>query len=309
MKMKAVLSIVVALALSAGMAMLFNSTTAEGARTATLTNLKGTVLVMKSGTTAWIAGTDRMALGEGDQIRTEGRSSAIVKMDDGSMMKVGPLAMMKVEALGRSGRDNKTNMGVEVGKTWNRVNRLSGDAKFDVSTPTAVAGVRGTYFSSEVEETTDSNFDVFDGAVEVSSASDPSQTVLVGANQRTSVDKGQNPNTPSAIPTEELESSKGGFSDAEATMAAYDMQIAVSPQTLQPGETATVSVQVFKNGQPNNQVATVKLTLSGSAKFVDSGSSEIELTTSESGSVTTTITSSEKETVTVSAELRIKVSK
>lgn len=309
MKMKAVLTVAfVALAII-GMSIARNSTTAQGARSATLTNIKGTVMVKKAGTGQWVAATDRMALNQGDELKTQGGSSAIIKMDDGSMMKIGPLAITKMSQLGRSGRDNKTNIGVDIGKTWNRVNRLSGDAKFDVTTPTAVAGVRGTYFSSEVAQTADSAFDVFDGSVEVASAKNPSQAVMVGANQRTTVAPGQTPAAPSTIPSKDLESSKSGFSDAEVTMAVYDMQISVSPQTLQPGQNATVSVQIFKNGQPANQAASVKLKLSGAAKFVDNGAGEMEVTTNDSGAATVSITSSEKETVTVSAELRIKVAK
>ena len=307
MKSKALIAAVVAVAFAACLSLVYNGTDAAGKRMATLTNVKGTVLVKAGGSSEWVQASDRMVINEGDEIKTRGGSSAILKMDDGSMMKVGPLASMKVEQLSKDGRNNRTEMGVEIGKTWNRVNRLTSDSKFNVKTPTAVAGVRGTYFSSEVEKTTDSTFDVFDGQIEVSSSSDPSSAVVVGENQRTQVAPGQTPSAPSDIPSNELDSD--GFSNAEAALATYDLQLSVSPQVVTPGEKATVSVQVFKNGQPDRKQYTMKLTLSGSATFVDSGSSELEVTTDDQGAATVEITSTEKETVTVSAELKIKVPK
>jgi len=309
MKSKALIAAIVAIVFTAGMALVYTSTGAAGKRMATLTNVKGTVLVKAAGSAEWVEGTDKMVINEGDEIKTRGGSSAIIKMDDGSMLKVGPLAAMKVDKLAKSGQNNQTSMGIEVGKTWNRVNRMTSDSSFDVKTPTAVAGVRGTYFSSEVEKTTDSTFDVFDGQIEVSSSSDPSSAVVVGENQRTQVSPGKTPTSPSTIPADEAEAGKGGFSDAEATMATYDLQISVSPQVVTPGQKATVSVQVFKNGQPDRTQYTLKLSLSGSATFVESGSSEIETTTNDQGAASLEITSSAKETVTVSAELRVKVPK
>jgi len=309
MRVKALVSLLVAVAFTAGLVLFYSGTNAVNERKATLVNIKGTVKVKAAGSAAWAEASERMSLFTGDEIRTEGKSSAIIKLDDGSMLKIGPLALMKIDQLTKTQKDNVTAMGVSVGKTWNRVNRLTSDATFNVKTPTAVAGVRGTYFSSDVAESSDSTFDVFEGSVGVYGTSDPDATVVAGAGQRTSVAPGQAAAQPAAIPQEQLDEGKGGFSDAEAAMATYDLQIGISPQVVEPGKNATVSVQVFKNGQPLRQEVTVKLSLSGQAKFVDSGSQSMEVTTDGQGSAKADITSEAKETVTVAAELRIKVPK
>ncbi len=307
MKAKAIVAVMVMMVLGIGLTLVYNITDAGAKRMATLTHIKGTVKVKAPDSAEWAAATDRMVVNEGDEIKTSAGSSAIIKMDDGSMVKIGPLAKMKIEALGKSGRNNKTDIGVSIGKSWQRVNKLSSDSSFNVKTPTAVAGVRGTFFSSEVEQSSDSTFDCFDGAVDVGSINDPSNTVPLTAGYRTQVAPGSNPSQPSAIPQDELQNGQEGFSNSEAAMATYDLQISVSPQVVKPGENATVSLQVFKDGQPMRQEVAVKLTLSGGATFTDTGENTKEVNTDDQGAATLEVTSSSNETVTVSAELRIKV--
>lgn len=299
-----------ALTLAAAFALIFiySSSFAVKQRVATLTNVKGTVMV-KSGKAQWAPAADRMELKEGDQLRTEGGSSTIIRMDDGSMVKLGPLAAMTVSNLKAAGKNNQTSLDVETGKTWSRVRKLSGESDFSVSTPTAIAGVRGTYFSAEVEQTSASTIDVFDGSVAVSSVNNPDQAVVVGASQRTTVAPDQSPTAPAGIPADEETAGRSGFSNEEFTAATFDLQISVNPQVVEPGQNATVTLQVYKNGQPYRAEAKVALTLSGSAVFTGTGTSELEATTDSNGSLSLEITSSEKETVTVSAQLTIKVMK
>lgn len=307
MRAKAIVAAMVMLAVTLGLTFAYNSTYAGAKRMATLTHIKGEVKVKAPDSAEWAAATDRMVVNEGDEVKTAAGSSAIIKMDDGSMVKIGPLAKMKMESMGKDGRHNKTDIGVSIGKSWQRVNKLSADSSFKVKTPTAVAGVRGTFFSSEVEQSTDSTFDCFDGAIDVASADDPNNTVPVTAGYRTQVTQDGNLNQPSQIPQDQMQAGQQGFSSSEAAMATYDLQISVSPQVVKPGENATVSLQVFKNGQPLRQEVTVNLTLSGGATFTDNGENTKEVTTSDQGSATLEVTSSSNETVTVSAELKIKV--
>ena len=197
---------------------------------------------------------------------------------------------------------------MQSGKTWARVRKLNDESKFHVKTPTAVAGVRGTFFSSEAQESS-SAFDVFDGEVEVSSASDPSQTVSVKANQRTTVGANKAPAAPSAIPASDAAAGRGGFNEQEYTSATFEIQISVNPQVVQPGEKSTVSIQVFKNGAPYSQEVNLRLTLGGSALFADSGSNTIDVATNSKGAATLQITDSVEESITVDATMTVKIKK
>jgi len=81
-----------ATSIAVGLVFLYSSSFAGKTRVATLNNVKGTVSVKKAGSAEWVPGSDRMEVKEGDELKTEGGSSAIIKMDDGSMVKIGPLA-------------------------------------------------------------------------------------------------------------------------------------------------------------------------------------------------------------------------
>lgn len=278
-------------------------------RAANVVGLKGTVEVKYKDAESWVPAAERMELKEGDVIRTQSGSTAILRMENGTMMKLAPLTNMKVERLNQTRGGDNTSLDISAGKTWSRVKKLSDESDFSIKTPTAVAGVRGTFFSSEVENTADSTFDVFEGAVAVSSASDSGASVMVGANQRTTVAPNESPSAPSEIPQNERDAGAAGFSSEEYAAASYDLQISVSPQVVEPGGIATLQLQVFENGKSFQSEVKVYLTLSGSATFVSSGSNEIEATTSNQGSLTLEITSTEKETVTVSARMSIKVRK
>jgi len=188
------------------------------------------------------------------------------------------------------------------------VQRLTGDSTFKVKTPTAVAGVRGTYFSSEVE-TAASRFDVFDGTVEVASTYDPTKKVVVKEHNTTTVGTGKAPTLPAAIPAEDENKRKEGFSDEEFARAVFDIQVSVTPQVVTPGGKATVSVQVYKNGVPHRAKVNLQLRLSGSAKFVSNNAAEIETATNENGAVTLEITNAVEESVSVTAKLRVTVKK
>ncbi|HOX27520.1 MAG TPA: FecR family protein [bacterium] len=309
MKIKTALSVFAAIVISAGLILIYSNGFAEKGRVAVLSNVKGTVTLKAAGSTQWTAATDRMEISEGDELRTEGGSSAIIRMDDGSMIKLGPLANMKVSGLKTAGRDNNTMFDISKGKSWNRVRKLTDKSVFKVATPTAVAGVRGTFFSTDVAQSTSSTIDVFDGQVAVSSASNPNASVNVGAHYRTTVDPGQSPASPSQIPSSEEQAGRNGFSQEEFAAAAFDIQISVSPQVVEPGKTAVVNVQTYMNGQPYRKELKISLSLSGSATFVSTGTNEIEATTDNQGALKLEITSPEKETVTVSAQLHIKVRK
>ncbi|MEW6201324.1 MAG: FecR family protein [bacterium] len=290
-------------------AVVYYGVQAAGERKATLSAVKGTVGVKRAGADKWEAATERMVIKSGDAIRTESASSVIIRFDDNTMVKLGPMASMVLERLEKSEKGASTGLDVSVGKTWARVKKLTDESDFKVRTPTAIAGVRGTYFSSEVAEDTTSNFDVFEGSVEVASVSDPTKKVTVNEHHTTTVGAGKSPTEPTAIPSEDESKRKEGFSNEEFARAVFDVQVSITPQVVTPGEKATVSVQVFKDDAPYRAKVDLTLQLSGSAKFVANNSSEIKTATDENGAVTLEITDEVEESVSVTATLKVKVGK
>jgi len=210
----------------------------------------------------------------------------MIKLDDGTLNKVGPLSTMKIAKLSTSIRGAQTDMGIDLGKSWMMVKKLrSQKDSFKVSTPSAVAGVRGTYFSSEVEQTADSTFDVFEGEVDVAAKGGNQGSVLLGTNFRSKVSKGADPTSPAAIPQEDL--AKGiseGIMQAGPNQAGnYDVEVKVEPQVIEPGGTATLKVQFKENGKPYNGAVVFTLNLGGKAKFVQNGTNSMDAQSNQQG--------------------------
>ena len=80
--------------------------------------------------------------------------------------------------------------------------RTGGAPPFQMGTPSAVIAVRGTRFDVEVNEHGVSEVDVFDGLVEVASATVPGASVLVSPGFSTRVAIGGSPEPP--VPTREI---------------------------------------------------------------------------------------------------------
>jgi len=274
---------------------------------AVLTSVKGTVAYRTKGAADWTVASNKSSVKEGDMIKTGPDSSVIIKFADGSMVKLGAMAQITLSSTGAT-KAGSTTLGVENGKVWSRVRKQGMDSSFNVKTPTAVAGVRGTFFSSEAEQQA-STFDVFEGEVQVSSLADPNQSVSVKSKQRTVVAGDKGPSAPSTIPANEENSGRNGFTDQEFTNAAFDIQVSISPQTLSPGEKAAVSVQVFENNAPAQRKITLRLILSGSAVFSSTKTNEIDVTTDAKGAAKLDITDPVEETVTVEARMVVKVAK
>lgn len=276
-------------------------------RIARVVTITGNVEVQRSHTGEWIPAEHEMRLYEGDVVRTRSGSKVVIQLDDGSMAQLTSLSTMKIERLNKSLRGQSTDLGVEMGKSWTKVKKASSvSSKFNVSTPTAVAGVRGTYFSTEVEEqTVDSTFDVFDGQVDVYQKEDPTQVVSVRQNFRTEVKKGSNPTEPKKMSTEELNK---GLADgiswgSDSESSNYDMKIDVYPHVLMPGEKGVVTLRFYQNGKPYNGSVIFVASLGGSATFISNGSQTLEVVSNEKGEAKVEVTDSVKEQIILNADV------
>lgn len=103
----------------------------------------------------WMPAEDGMVILPGDEVRTEKGSSVAVILDGGKVgqleLKEGSLfKIIKAETDPVTG-DKKTLLDLAVGKILVRAEALAGNSKFEVQTPSATTGVRGTLFEIEVE--------------------------------------------------------------------------------------------------------------------------------------------------------------
>lgn len=280
--------------------------TSVNVRVASIASMSGSVEVKRANTDKWIPAEVDMRLYEGDEVRTKSKSKVVVQLDDGSMTQLTSLSNMKMQKLARSLKGKSTDMDMGVGKSWMKVKKQSLTTdKFSVSTPSAVAGVRGTYFSTEVEQSEDSTFDVFEGQVGVHQKADPTVEVAVRTNQRTQVIKGNDPTAAKAIPAEDLQKglSEGIEGALDKESGAYDLKIDVNPPVVTAGGKATVTVRFLDGGKPYNGVVTFTLTLGGSAVFADNKAQVIDIVSDEKGVARIEITDPVREQINIGADV------
>jgi len=142
-----------------------------------------------AGTVTYLAGeaartaegkTQKLAVGSvvfaGDVLETERRTRLEVRLADQSVLRIGPASRAVLEAarFGKTVEDRTVSAKLAVGKVWANVAKaIGGEARFEVRTENAVAGVRGTTF--RVDAATDRSVvvKVYAGTVAVAAGSVP----------------------------------------------------------------------------------------------------------------------------------------
>ncbi|PJZ59263.1 iron dicitrate transport regulator FecR [Leptospira barantonii] len=127
--------------------------------------LLGKANVQKMGKTTWEPLKSNDFVDEGDLIST-GNGSRVTVLYKGSEFKIQQNSKVKLTSLYGENKDGKVE--VNSGFAWFKIVGLKGK-KFDVSTATSTAGVRGTSFSVLYDpKTKDSSFCTCEGKVVVS---------------------------------------------------------------------------------------------------------------------------------------------
>lgn len=143
-------------------------------RVAVVTELKGTVKVKKSGGAKSFNAFKNMSLNEGDLITTGKNSSIVLQLADSKADKdeitVGENSQVNFSKLEEK-KGTKAKMNVWAGSLWVKVKSISNaDDTFEIETPTAIMGVRGTHFIVGVDPVTgETRFYVASGVVQTRS--------------------------------------------------------------------------------------------------------------------------------------------
>lgn len=121
-----------------------------------------------------LAGRDRIFAG--DTVRTGADGQLTLEWLDGTRLVVGPetvLTILKCQ-VNKSSDAETSILRLETGDIWVRIMKvLSQKSKFEVNTPTATAGVRGTIFSVHVAPDGQTEVAVLEGEVTVTSGDEP----------------------------------------------------------------------------------------------------------------------------------------
>ncbi|MDI6739230.1 MAG: FecR family protein [Candidatus Edwardsbacteria bacterium] len=161
--------------------------------------IKGQVEVQRMGAESWIPAGLKMRVYPGDKVSSESESEAEITLDDGSIIKLKDKSLLVIEKMDKQKKPLTTITSLRAmnGKVLGCIRKLaSKESKFRVTTPTAVAGVRGTVFGVFVDgDSTELN--VLKG--EVAIAGEQGSEVIVGEKMMTTVAKGAAAKAPAAM--------------------------------------------------------------------------------------------------------------
>jgi hypothetical protein len=166
---------------------------------AKLSFVKGKVEIQRAGGATWVPASLKMRVYSGDKVASEAESEAEITLDDGSVVKVKDKSTLVLERMAKQKKPLATVTALRAmnGRVLGCIKKLaSKESKFSVTTPTAVAGVRGTVFGVFVAGDS-TELDVLKG--EVAIVGESGGEVLVGEKMMTTVAKGSAAQAPVAL--------------------------------------------------------------------------------------------------------------
>lgn len=123
---------------------------------------------------------EALALGslvhQGDLLETRARTRLEITLPDRSVVRLGPQTKVRLTraVFGREVGERKVSASLLLGQIWAKVEKaVGGEARFEVQTQNAVAGVRGTTFRVDARRDRSVVVKVYNGAVAVAAGPIP----------------------------------------------------------------------------------------------------------------------------------------
>lgn len=192
----------------------------------------GTVEMAKKGSSKWMPLMPGGLIEPGYTVRCGADGSAVLRWFSGNVVRLAPGATLTIDKISDTGGVNESALNLSKGRIYVRAEKLPGaKSSFQITTPTATAGVRGTEFMAEVsDDSKKSTFAVMDGQILVEAKS---ITVILDRDFQISVDQDQPPGEIFNIPGD---MKTGLQNDSQlVNQAARNMPVVVSaPHGTQP---------------------------------------------------------------------------
>lgn len=226
------------------------------------TGVNGQVEVQKKGQTAWQPARIRMAVTEGDQVRALPGGNAELRLPDGSTVFVAENTRFAVTKLdyGANNQMRSAYFHLAVGKIRGVISKAAAalvaarqGGGFAISTPTAVAAVRGTTVFATFDPATGiTSYLVTEGTAVIKDMA-TGQSVTVTAGQITTVVSGQAPTPPAPATPAQVQQAT---SPAQPVSTAG--QTTLQTTVISVPSAATIEVQV---GTPTTPTAPPPVTV------------------------------------------------
>ncbi|MEW6202924.1 MAG: FecR family protein [bacterium] len=221
------------IALTAALIVLFSigvSNSQDGA--VTVAKINGTLEMKKSASADWEKAAQNMEVKKGMWLKTGEGSEAFIRWSSGHVVKLSALTTMRFTTLSYSAttRTEKTNLELKDGRILTNVKKMFGKgSEFEIKTPTAIAGVRGTLFLVEMAEEK-SSFVVLEGQLSVMAEN---VEMIVNESFQTFVESGMPPVEPEEAPADVIQQLTA---EAEETEEISKKTAAPGKPGAKPGE-------------------------------------------------------------------------
>ncbi|MHB8830388.1 MAG: FecR family protein, partial [Syntrophales bacterium] len=186
---------------------------AEAAPVAKFTSLEGNVDVTSPGKEAVKANMGD-PLNVGDIIRTKSKAKCEITFMEGSVLRLAANSRLRVTEFSQEKEKRSATIDLFRGKVQNIVKAAVGQSKYEVHTPTAVCGVRGTQFYTYYQSGV-SGAVVTEGTVYAYSSNKPGEVRTVGAGQAMVVTNSNTPPSVRTATTKEMEQHQQDTKPAE----------------------------------------------------------------------------------------------
>lgn len=158
---------------------------------ARISSVTGTALLSNGDGMPPFAASRGYALNPGDRVDTRSGGRVVLDLSDGSMVIIQPGTLLSLRDF-RAAASVRELFAIAVGAVRVKIHHLTGRPNpYRMNSPTASIAVRGTEFNVNVGSDGETGVEVFEGAVEVASLSDPSDRTLVEAGGGVLVRPGQ----------------------------------------------------------------------------------------------------------------------
>ncbi|MFH1087608.1 MAG: FecR domain-containing protein [Chloroflexota bacterium] len=170
----------------------------------TLSILGGSAVVQDPGTGTWQEGVDGTALAVGSRVKTTPGARVLLTFLDGSTIKLEPDTDVEIRQVEQSSEQATTIVLKQwLGRTWSRVTKMADvGGHYEIETPSATALVRGTLFTTEVDEAGLTQVTTTEGLVSLVAQG---EEVYLPASQQSRVRAGTPPSQPAVAPAAETE--------------------------------------------------------------------------------------------------------
>jgi len=189
--------------------------------------------------------SDPVPVAAGDSVRTDANGHAEIVYFDGSVTRLDTDTDVMVVDLVDDPGDSIIRIGMRVGRTWHRVQQLSGNDTYEVETVVATAVAQGTAFSISCLSETTCTFAVVEGSLELALTNGTTDSVDAPASVTVTSDEISDPQP---IPFDALDEWQGdnltrdqdnGFDGAGQIYAQYGAAFASLEGTYDATGTTT----------------------------------------------------------------------